>query len=56
MKQFSHQDKVELLRLLKIKRLSPGQRFFAGIDQIDSFNLLMKGKIGIYYPEREKIV
>jgi len=43
------------MRLLKVKKLAPGQRFFAGLDHIDSFNLLLKGKIGIYYPEREKI-
>lgn len=32
-----------------------GQRFFPGSDRIDSFNLILKGKVGIFYPEAEKI-
>jgi phage/plasmid-associated DNA primase len=34
---------------------SGGARFYVGTDRIDSFNLLMKGKVGVFYPELQKL-
>lgn len=49
----SPQDIIELLRLFKIKTYAPGERFFPGTEHIDSFNVLLKGRIGIYYPDKD---
>ena len=43
------------MKLFRVKKMAPGQRFFMGTETIDSFNLLMKGKIGIFYPDKERI-
>lgn len=43
------------MKLFRVKKMAPGQRFFIGTDTIDSFNLLMRGKIGIFYPDKERI-
>ena len=51
LKHFSFSDKVELIKCLKIKKVTAGTRFFGNTDRIDSFNLLMKGKVGVFYPE-----
>ena len=49
---FTAVDRMELMRSFKLKRLSPGQRVAPyHLDYIDSFNLILKGKIGVFYPD-----
>jgi len=55
LRHFSFAERVEMLKFLKLKKVSAGQRFFPGSDCIDSFNLLLKGKVGIFYPNISKI-
>jgi len=55
LKHFSFAEKVELLKCFKVRKINAGTRFFAGTDNIDSFNLLMRGKIGVFYPDLPKI-
>ncbi len=55
LKHFTFSEKVELLKCFKVRKVNAGTRFFAGSDKIDSFNLLMRGKIGVLYPDLQKI-
>lgn len=55
LKHFTFHEKVELLKLFKLKKISAGSRFFVDSDRIDSFNLILKGKVGIFYPDNAKI-
>ena len=55
LKHFTFSEKVEMLKFCKLKKVSAGQRFFPGSDRIDSFNLVLKGKVGIFYPSAAKI-
>jgi len=55
LKHFSFLEKIEMLKFAKLKKMHVGQRFFPGSDRIDSFNLILKGKVGIFYPEAETI-
>jgi len=48
--QLSYEDKLELARLFKVKKVSAGQRIFTH-DKIDGIYLIIKGKTGILNPE-----
>jgi hypothetical protein len=52
---FSAQDKLDLVKCFEVKCLKPGQRFYKGTDRIDSFNLVVKGKVGVFYPDAPAI-
>lgn len=39
----------------KIKRLSAGERIYQSLDKLDTFNVIIKGKVGIFYPDLAKI-
>jgi len=34
-----------------VKKVEAGQRFFSSNDKIDSFVLIIKGKVGVFYPD-----
>ena len=55
LKHFTFSEKVELLKLFKLKKINAGSRFFTDSDRIDCFNLILKGKVGIFYPDSVKI-
>ena len=55
LKHFAFSEKIEMLKFLKLKKINAGQRFFPGSDRVDSFNLVLKGKVGIFYPDADKI-
>ncbi len=48
--QLSYDNKLELARLFKVKKVSAGQRIFTN-DKIDGIFLIIKGKTGILNPE-----
>lgn len=48
---FSETDMLDLLRCFELKKVRPGFRFFEPEDTLDSFVLILKGKVGIFYPE-----
>lgn len=50
-RNFQAQDKLELLKCFKLKKLGPGQRIAAHSETIDDYNLILKGRVGIFYPD-----
>jgi len=47
---FTLNEKLEIMRQFRIKKLNPGQRVFTHpSENLDSFNIILKGKIGIFY-------
>ena len=34
---------------------APGHRVYTSQDKLDTFNIIIKGKIAIFYPEMQKI-
>ena len=56
LKGYTDANKIQLLKCFTIKKLKQGQRVSAWqFDYIDSFNLILRGKIGIFYPDQQKI-
>ena len=52
---FSEADKVGLLNCFELYTFQPGQRIFGKGFNLDSFNLILKGKVGILGPDTETI-
>ena len=46
---------MQLAKFFKIRYVPAGQRVYVNTDKIDSFNLILKGRMGIYYPDLNKI-
>lgn len=55
LKHFSFQEKMEIVKLFKLKKINAGQRFFADSDRTNSFNLILNGTVGIFHADRAKI-
>ena len=55
LKDFTDNDKLDIFRCFKLERLVPGQRVFGQSDKIDFFAVILKGKVGIYYPDHLKV-
>jgi hypothetical protein len=52
LKNFTDSDKVELMKQFRIQKVLPGQRIFdQKSEKIDRFALILRGKVGIYYPD-----
>jgi hypothetical protein len=52
---FELSDKLAMLKLFKIRKLAPGKRITSHGEYIDSFHLILKGKIGIFYGDQKRI-
>jgi hypothetical protein len=48
---FAETDMLDLFRSFELRKVKPGFRFFESTDKLDSFVLVLRGKIGIFYPE-----
>ena len=55
LKNFSATDKLDFIRILKFKKITAGQRITSYTNTLDSFNLIIKGQVGIFYPDLLKI-
>lgn len=54
--EFSEEEKLFLMSRTRIVDYSPNERIYDKIhDKLDSFNLILEGKIGIFYPDQNKI-
>ena len=51
LKNFQRQDRLELLDCFKLKKVQAGQRICTHSTTIGTFCLLIKGKVGIFFPE-----
>ena len=55
LKGFTDSDKVELLKCFKLQKAMPGQRIYGASEKIDKFALVLKGKVSIWYPDKEML-
>ena len=46
---------MEFAKGFKIKRFRPGERVYQTQDKLDSFNIVIRGKMGIFYQDLQKI-
>lgn len=51
LKKFEFADKVDLLKCLTLQKYEAGNRLEGYSDNIDSYHLILKGKVGIFYPD-----
>lgn len=51
LKKFEFADKVDLLKCLTLQKYEAGHRIERHSDNIDSYHLILKGKVGIFFPE-----
>lgn len=51
MENFLQSDKYDLLRSIKLLDVKPGHRFYQQTDSINKFYIILKGTIGIFYPD-----
>jgi CRP-like cAMP-binding protein len=50
--KFQFVEKVDILRRMKLKKIKAGDRIANQTDTIDSFYLVVKGKVGVLYSEQ----
>lgn len=43
------------MRCFKGQKVAPGQRIFGQSEKMDTFCLILKGKVGIFYPEAAQV-
>ena len=56
LQHFINPNKVQLMRQFTLKKLGPGSRISAWqLDYIDSYNIILKGSVGIFYPDMARI-
>lgn len=54
-RKFEFIDKLEILKAFKIKEYKAGDRLNRHQEAIQQFNVVLKGKIGILYPDLQKM-
>lgn len=53
---YTLQDQLDLAKSFEKVILRPGERIYQPKnDKLDSFNIILKGKVGIFYPEISKL-
>jgi len=51
LKNFTIDDKQEMIKCFKFYRLQAGKRLFGKDQKLDRYILILKGKVGIYFQE-----
>ena len=54
-KHYTKQDQQDLAQSFEKVILMPGDRVYTNFDKLDSFNIILKGKIGVFFVEQTKM-
>jgi signal-transduction protein with cAMP-binding, CBS, and nucleotidyltransferase domain len=51
--ELNHSDRLDIARSIRITNVQKGERLFSAGEVREQFYVIVKGKVGIFYPSKE---